>query len=91
MKFFFAILFIVLSFIYSKNKASDTVTNKLSLEQINNEIDHALRGDSEIKNINNFLTAEDEVNDDDDLIDRNQDDTEIEDDIEGHKNNFKLL
>jgi hypothetical protein len=91
MKFFFTILFIILTFIYSKKKASDNLTNKLSLEQIKDEIDHALRGDSEIKNINNFLTAEDEVNDDDDLIDRNQDDTEIEDDIEGHKNNFKLL
>lgn len=90
MKFFLTIMILIITIISSKKKVSNVITNYLSLEKMNEEIDRALRGDTELKNINNFLTAEEEVNDNN-LIDRNSDDNEIEDEVDGHKDNFKLF
>lgn len=70
--------------------AQNTLLNKINDENYIEEIDRALEKNRDIKELNNFLTAEDEENDND-LFEADDGENDIEDEVDGHQDNFKLF
>ena len=86
MKFFMSMFIVFILMILAQN----TLLNKINDENYIEEIDRALEKNRDIKELNNFLTAEDEENDND-LFEADDGENDIEDEVDGHQDNFKLF
>ena len=86
MKFFMSMFIVFILMILAQN----TLINKINDENYIEEIDRALEKNRDIKELNNFLTAEDEENDND-LFEADDGENDIEDEVDGHQDNFKLF
>ena len=86
--FLFQIIFVQSSYIQDYK----TISNIDTHDKIYNEdIDNELEGNKDIKDISNFLTAEDEENDNNLFEGDIEKDNEIEDEVDGHDDNFNLI
>ena len=86
--FLFQIIFVHDSFIQDYKTISNIDTHD---KMYNEDIDNELEGNKDIKDINNFLTAEDEENDNNLFEGDSEKENEIEDEVDGHDDNFNLI